>query len=246
MFVFSSCLQDFLSPFPPLQWRGGVLQELFKNKGSSFCPGGYRDIMLGSVVGKCFTSHVRSLIVPVARVLCGGSQFGSGLNGGETAFAHLYVRLFFDYCKHYHLSCANIFMDIVTAFAVLLRRILFDEFDNDETWLRKLAASGFSHDDIDAILVVVNDKEWVSDVICRSDGVSFAWGLINKFYCNTWFSQDYVDGVVSTTHGCMAGTPPADIIYALAFSRVLFKFNDSMDAQGLRSSLCSHSGAPLQ
>ena len=28
------------------------------------------------------------------KVLCGGSQFGSGLNGGETAFAHLYVRLF--------------------------------------------------------------------------------------------------------------------------------------------------------
>ena len=53
----------------------------------------------------------------------------------------------------------------------------------------------------------------------------FAWGLVNKFYCNTWFSQDYVDGVISTSHGCMAGTPPADIIYALAFSRVLFNYN---------------------
>ncbi len=79
---------------PPLQWRGGVLQELFKNKGSSFLPSGYRDIMLGAVPVKCFTSHVRSLIVPVAKVLCGSSQFGSGLNGGETAFAHLYVRFF--------------------------------------------------------------------------------------------------------------------------------------------------------
>ena len=44
----------------------------------------------------------------------------------------------------------------------------------------------------------------------------------------------------------MAGTPPADIIYALAFSRVLFKFNDAMDARGLRSSLSSHAGPPLQ
>ncbi len=85
----SACLLS-----PPLQWRGGVLQELFKNKGSSFLPGGYRDIMLGAVPGKCFTSHVRSHLVPVARVLCGGSQFGSGLNGGETAFAHLSVRFF--------------------------------------------------------------------------------------------------------------------------------------------------------
>ncbi len=86
----STCLLS-----PPLQWRGGVLQELFKNKGSSVFPNGYRDIMLGVVPGKCYTSHVRSLIVLVAKVLCGGSQFGSGLNGGETAFAHLYVRLFF-------------------------------------------------------------------------------------------------------------------------------------------------------
>ena len=85
----SSCLMS-----PPLQWRGGVLQELFKNKGPSSLPDNYRDVMLGSVPGKCFTSHIRSHLVPVARVLCGGSQFGSGLNGGETASAHLYVRFF--------------------------------------------------------------------------------------------------------------------------------------------------------
>ncbi len=134
----TSCLLS-----PPLQWRGGVLQELFKNRGSSSSPDNYRDVMLGAVPGKCFTSHIRSFLVPVAKVLCGDSQFGSGLNGGETAFPHLYVSIFFDHCKHYKLSCANIFMDIVTAFAVLLRRILFDEFDSDETWLRKLAAAGF-------------------------------------------------------------------------------------------------------
>ncbi len=66
--------------------------------------------------------------------------------------------------------------------------------------------------------------------------------MVNKFYCNTWFSQDYVDGVVKTSLGCMAGTPPADIIYALAFSRVLSKFNDALDARGLRSTLAAHSG----
>ena len=235
----------FALPPLPLQWRGGVLQELFKNKGTPSSPENYRDVMLGSVPGKCFPSHIRSHLVPVAKVLCGGSQFGSGPNGGETAFAHLYVRLFFDYCEHYKLSCANIFMDIVTAFAVLLRRILFDEYDNDETWLRKLSSAGFSDDDISSVMDVINDREWVNDVICRSGGCSFAWGLVNKFYCNTRFSQDYVEGVVRTSLGCMAGTPPADIIYALAFSRVLAKFNDALDAHGLRSSLVAHEGPPL-
>ncbi len=84
-------------------------------------------------------------------------------------------------------------------FAVLLRRILFDDYDSDEAWLRKLSAAGFSDDDIRSVMDVVNDREWVDDVVCRSDGQSFAWGLVNKFYCNTWFSQDYVDGVVRSS-----------------------------------------------
>ncbi len=82
----------------------------------------------------------------------------------------------------------------------------------------------------------------MKDVICMSDGCSFAWGLVIKFYCNTWCSQDYVESVVRTSLGCMAGTPPADIMYALAFSRVLAKFNDALDAHGLRSSLSTHVG----
>ncbi len=39
-------------------------------------------------------------------------------------------------------------MDIVTAFAVLLRRIIFDKNDSGEIWLRRLAASDFSDHDI--------------------------------------------------------------------------------------------------
>ncbi len=76
-------------------------------------------------------------------MICGNLQFGSGLNGGETCFAHLYVRLIFDYCKFHKSSAAFVFMDIITAFAVLLRRIIFDESDTDELWLRILSSSGF-------------------------------------------------------------------------------------------------------
>ena len=40
----------------------------------------------------------------------------------------------------------------------------------------------------------------------------------------------------------MAGTPPADIIYVLAFSRVLCKFNDALGRKRLGSRLASHRG----
>ncbi len=42
----------------------------------------------------------------------------------------------------------------------------------------------------------------------------------------------------------MAGTPPADIIYALAFARVLFKLNSCLIDKGLHSILDAHRFAP--
>ena len=54
-------------------------------------------------------------------------------------------------------------------------------------------------------------------------------------YSNTWFSTEYLSGVVETTQGSMAGMTFADIIYALAFSKVLFALNNSLVNNGLAS-----------
>jgi hypothetical protein len=37
---------------PPIQWKGGMLVNLFKNKGSSSLISNYRDIFLGDFTGK--------------------------------------------------------------------------------------------------------------------------------------------------------------------------------------------------
>ena len=98
--VYKSCIR-----LPsPVQWRGGRLQELFKNKGSSKYLQYYRDVLLSDQIGKDIHRIIRKHVLPYVSVLVGKFQFGSGFNGGETAFAHLAVRLFHDYvrssCKH--------------------------------------------------------------------------------------------------------------------------------------------------
>ena len=72
------------------------------------------------------------------------TQFGGGLNGGETAFAHLYVRLVNQACKATDKTCANLFLDVIGAFASLLRCIVFDTEAGDEVWLRKLHSHGLA------------------------------------------------------------------------------------------------------
>ena len=72
------------------------------------------------------------------------SQLGSGLHGGETAIAHLYVRSLLEVGTVTKQTCALLFLDIVTAFASMARGIVFDVTEGDEQWLRRSHQVGFT------------------------------------------------------------------------------------------------------
>ena len=69
-----------------------------------------------------------------------------------------------------------------TAFAVLLRRIIFEEEDSDESWLRKLKAAGFDDPDIQHIHDLVSNKEWMDNALAASPDSSFLFNFANSFY----------------------------------------------------------------
>ena len=56
--------------------------------------------MLGDNSGKFDMSVVRAKLLPAAISLIGPNQLSCGLNGGETAFVHLYLRLCMQIAKH--------------------------------------------------------------------------------------------------------------------------------------------------
>ncbi len=135
-------VKTFVRIQPPLQWKGGMICDLFKNKGSPALIASYRDILLMDDDGKAVQRLVRKKLFPIANRLCVDSQFGGGLNGGETAIAHLYLRMFVDFINQSNLSGAIIFYDVCSAFATLLRRIVFDIDQSDEHWLRRVCWRG--------------------------------------------------------------------------------------------------------
>ncbi len=73
-----------------------MICDLFKNKGSPALIQSYRDILLMDDDGKGVQRLVRKRLFPIANAICVDSQFGGGENGGETAIAHLYLRMFVD------------------------------------------------------------------------------------------------------------------------------------------------------
>ena len=212
-----------------------MLQELFKGKGSSSICSNFRDVMLACVDGKNVAKYVRSKLLPRAHNISLNTQFGGGFNGGETAFAHLYVRLVNQACKAAGMTCANLFLDVISAFASLLRCIVFDTEAGDEAWLHKLKSHGFTQDDIDSTIRSVKAcSNWRVDnqglIVTPEEGEQYdiSLGLAKTWYSNTWISQEGIPNVMLTDQGSLAGTPFADLAYTFAMSRVMSVFRNSL------------------
>jgi len=241
--MYPLVLKSFIRIQPPIQWKGGMLHEIFKGKGPSHLRKGYRDVLLADDSGKSVSKYVRMHLLTRAKKIVYPTQFGGGFNGGETSFTHLYVRCAMEASIAARMSCAVLFIDVIAAFASLLRRIVFDCDDGDEIWLRKLRAAGFDNDDIAAILEYVKQmSSW--DIDCEgklipnlNDGSSMSINMAKEWYRNTWISQEGISNVMLTVMGSLAGTPLADLVYTVAMARILCKLRSSLESNGLMSSV---------
>jgi len=237
-------VKTFVRIQPPLQWKGGMLCELFKNKGSTSMCGNYRDILLADDSGKGVMKLIRKRLLPLAASLTKQTQFGGGLNGGETAFAHLYVRLIIDWAINSQTSCSILFLDAVAAFASMLRRIVFNYEHGDEAWLASLYRAGFSESSVKHIYDSICSYDWVDNLTNNhtvpdgpcSAGLDFR--VAEQLFTNSWVTQEHIPNVVNITKGSSAGTPLADLVYSMALSRVLDVFRNTLEREGLTSSYC--------
>ena len=225
---------------PPLQWKGGILCELYKNKGLSTDVNNYRDIMLGDISGKFITKHIRKSLLSVAISFSRATQFGGGFNGGETSFAHLYIRLIIDICKVHNSSSSVLFIDVVAAFASLMRHVVFYNPNTDEEWAKALSNVGFAQQDISLIFNCILAAPWD-----HTADNSSSFLIAHEAYCNTWFTQDGLAGVVATQRGSNAGMPLADLIFSLAMSRILSTFYNTIKKEGLTSVVPGQNNLPV-
>lgn len=107
-------------------------------------------IIYSVVIQVNLSTRLSESVFPNVSKLLEIRNFDAGFNGDETAFAHIYLRPFKDYCTHLKLSHGILFLDVASAFATLLRRSIFKPELGDEVWLKQLHDSCFSKEDIDA------------------------------------------------------------------------------------------------
>ena len=237
---FPLIIKTFVRAQPSIAWRGGMICEIYKKKGPRHLRTSFRDVLLADDSGKHVSAAVRRMLLPRAKLLVHATQYGGGFNGGETSFTNLNIRCAADLCKSAGTSFAILYADVVSAFARMLRRAVFDVSDGDEIWISHLRASGFCDTDIIAIRdMVAQLASWDIDcdgnIIAPDPNFSLTECLAKQWFKCTWVSQEGIGKVIRNKIGCMAGTPLADLLFTVVVSRVLLICRKSIVSDGLQS-----------
>ena len=211
-----------------------MIQEIFKGKGDPGIPAQYRDVLLADDDGKSLFKYIRTAIFPTASQFVFNTQYGSGFSGGECAIAHLSVQLFIDFARHARVSASLLFVDLVQAFASMIRKVCTCDPSGDEQWLASLRAAGFPEYDVQEIYTAISSAHWIGEShegTCYTTSYPFA--VAASVYRNSWFSTEGLVNVVKSNRGSGAGTPLADIIFALSIARVLTVLKQQIADAGL-------------
>ena len=212
----------------PLSWKGGVCIELYKGKGPVLQCKSYRDVLVSDIVGKAYHKTLRNRLMPVLNRVGLDTQCGGLGSRGSDFGAHI-VRQFLDYCRVSKTSGAVLFVDVVGAFASVVREIVLGGL-TDAGHVAALCAKLRLSQTLGQDIVE----------IARSGGILGEAGasqhlleLIREAHRCTWFATEGVTDVVQTAAGTRAGDPLADAIFNLLMSSVLSTIRMRLRSAGL-------------
>ena len=153
----------------------------------------------------------------------------------------MYLKGAFESFRVIGLPCSIIFLNMVVAFACMLRWTIVDYEDGDKSWIRKLVDAGLSKTDIDAIMISVKyHASWNSDAegdLIADPNVgknSMCANMSKQLYTNSCMSSEGTPDVMVASMGSMAGTPLADLLFTASISRVMMALRKSFEVDNLK------------
>ena len=207
--------------------------ELYKHKGSPLLCDSYRDISLGHTGGKAAAAVLRARAQAPLEHAALETQFGSGLGGGSTDVAHLYLRALRDAADAMCECVGMLFVDVTKAFPRLCRALALPLPVSDEQFVRRLRASGFSDQAITAVLDRArNEQAWGAP-----PGSPHLAAALAERHIGTWAACEYLDSVLSIDSGSITGSALGDLIFSAAMSVVLRSVRAELSKAGLLRSI---------
>ncbi len=214
----------------PVSDKGGQLHELYKGSGDPDNVEMFRDISLCDDIAKTAAGTVREHIMPLIEEDTLGTQYGSGLHGGTTSMAYLYIQSCKSLAVLKNLSLAVVYVDLRTAFATMVRETFLDIPESDKILKERLEQRGVSDECIEYIMDEMRDRNiWDSQGRVKDH----TRRLVGNYHSNTWASTEGLRNIIHTRGGSLAGHPLGDIVFTLMLAFVLSRIRTRLVQEGL-------------
>ena len=202
----------------PMQWRGGLLYEAFKNSGSHRDPSAYRSLYVASIVGKTYHKVMRNKVQSQVSQNLHEFHMG-GRKNVPVVMPALYVLALQRSGCHRRCSTATLFLDTHAAYYRLVRDLATGCIFDDDAAVRLFRHFELDSEDLEEMMQVVRHGGMFAD-----GGFPAAIRHATKdIHYNTWFTTPYTSGdvVCRSQAGSRPGESWSDVVYSFVYTRVL-------------------------
>ncbi|CAE7830408.1 Pol [Symbiodinium sp. CCMP2592] len=218
----------------PLQWRGGILYECYKQSGSCQDVANFRSLFVSSMVGKCYHKLVKSKIQAQTQTAlhplhCGPRQKAPVL------FPELYILTHVRRCHQKKLNYAILFLDTKSAYYSIARELVVGDICLDQTVIKVLQRFNLGPEDLRELMEVISGGG-----VMQQAGVEPALRqVIRDLHYQTWFTPRFADGsrACRTYAGSRPGESFADTVFAWIYSKILCSIYEAAAAEDLAFAL---------
>ena len=215
-------LKSVARGYIPLQFRGGFLVPLYKNKGPADDAASYRGILLQNTAAKIFAKSWRTRLVSkfgfkfglsAPPMLCGCMK----RRGVDSA--HLAVRLHQHSAHVRQQASAIIFIDIKAAYYSVVKELFYDTTEPDGLRAVTLLFHRLKLPEsaLEDFVSTVSGTNLLEDASVHEVLQKFVLATIS----HSWFQVPGSAGVCVPQTGTRPGDPLADLLFAFAMSRIL-------------------------
>ncbi|CAE7241226.1 Pol [Symbiodinium sp. CCMP2592] len=223
-------LKSLLTFRQPIQWRGGVLFELFKRSGMQSQVESHRSIFLSSHLGKALHKSLRTKIRGEVQCSLHPLHFGTR-DSAPVLFPSLYVASHFRRCRRLGRSAAALFVDTKSAYYRVIREVATGVITQDSTLVWLFRRFQLSEDDVEELRTIIQQ----GGMLEAFDVPPPIRQAVRDMHFRTWFITRYSQGdeIGQAFAGSRPGEAWADTIFAFIYAKVLYKVHECMDAEGL-------------
>ena len=216
----------------PLRWKGACLSHLYKGSGDASTCANFRSICVGDCAAKVYHHWLRYKARLALEEKLPDGFFG-GFPGRGTDMCALQAREIWSLARSMHKSAGTLYVDVVGAFDVVLRELLFGCPPGAEITDLRIAATlkqlGFTPNELHEVVSIIPEINYLSSV-----GVPERIAeAIGESHMDTWF---LVQGSAQHTLA-RTGSKPGDPLGDLLYNYLMFKVRAEVDDELVKNAI---------